>query len=119
MNKVITEDEDKKVEEIHVQHALENCGYPKWTFDKVKDKMAAPKQPRDTKRTTETPNRGFVVIPYVKGVSERVARVMKKISHIFCYETTLYPPQSVSTPESQTRPAEHDACHLRHPLQKL
>ena len=78
MNKVITEDEDKKVEEIHVQHALENCGYPKWTFDKVKDKMAAPKQPRDTKRTTETPNRGFVVIPYVKGVSERVARVMKK-----------------------------------------
>ena len=42
-NRVITEEEDMKEEEEKVNNALEICGYPKWTFKKVKEQMATPR----------------------------------------------------------------------------
>ncbi len=33
---IVTEPEDKIEEEVKVEKALETCGYPKWTFEKVK-----------------------------------------------------------------------------------
>jgi hypothetical protein len=78
-DQVITEQADKKAEESKVQDALQMCGYPPWSFDKVKQQMATPKQmkKKDTKKDDDTRSRGFVTLPYVKGVSERVARTMK------------------------------------------
>jgi hypothetical protein len=34
---IITEEEDKIAEERKIQEAMKVCGYPEWTFDKVKD----------------------------------------------------------------------------------
>ena len=78
-DRVITEEEDKKEEEKKVQDALQLCGYPTWSFDKVKQRMATPKVKKktDIKKDDDTRSRGFVVLPYVKGVSERIARTMK------------------------------------------
>ncbi|XP_072050219.1 uncharacterized protein [Amphiura filiformis] len=78
-NTIVTEDEDKVEEEKKIQEALQTCGYPKWSFGKVKDQMESVKPKKSAKKTDDsTRSRGMVVLPYVKGVTERVSRVMKK-----------------------------------------
>ena len=77
-DRIVTEDDDKVQEEGKVVWALKNCGYPKWTFKKVKDQMKVPKKQNTSKKVDSTnKSRGMVVIPYIQGVSERVARVYK------------------------------------------
>ncbi|XP_072018311.1 uncharacterized protein [Amphiura filiformis] len=75
---VVTEEEDKVEEEKKVQEALRTCGYPDWTFKKVKDQIQSVKPKKVSKKTDDkTRSKGMVVLPYVKGVTERVSRVMK------------------------------------------
>ncbi|XP_072018319.1 uncharacterized protein [Amphiura filiformis] len=78
---IVTEEEDKQQEEEHIKHALNQCGYPNWTIEKVKqqisDKTKAKKKAKD--KNTER-SKGMVVIPYVQGVSERLQRVFKSIT---------------------------------------
>ncbi|XP_072039523.1 uncharacterized protein [Amphiura filiformis] len=77
-NKIITEDKDKEEEEITIKNALCNCGYPSWSFEKVKQQMDTPKQKKKAiKKDETTKSKGLVVIPYVENVSERVARTLK------------------------------------------
>ncbi|XP_072039088.1 uncharacterized protein [Amphiura filiformis] len=76
---IVTEEQDKEEEEKKIQEALQTCGYPKWSFEKVKDQMQSVKPKKSAKKTDDsTRSRGMVVLPYVKGVTERVSRVMKK-----------------------------------------
>jgi len=49
-------------EEGHVENAQRMCGYPRWSFDKVKKPNAA----------------SLVAIPYVERTPETVARIMRK-----------------------------------------
>ena len=35
-NDIVTETDDRQKEEQHIVEALSKCGYPKWSFDKVK-----------------------------------------------------------------------------------
>jgi len=37
---IVTEIDDKKMEEEHIIDALTKCGYPKWLFKKVKKQIA-------------------------------------------------------------------------------
>ncbi|XP_072025262.1 uncharacterized protein [Amphiura filiformis] len=77
-NKIITEDRDKEEEEVTIKKTLSNCGYPSWSFDKVKQQMDTPKQKKKAiKKDETTKSKGLVVIPYVEGVSERIARTFK------------------------------------------
>ena len=39
IDRIVTEDEDKQNEEATVKKALSKCGYPSWSFEKVKKKM--------------------------------------------------------------------------------
>ena len=78
---IVTEEEDRVLEELHIKKALATCGYPEWTINKVKkdirlkqSKTAPPKKKKDS----DNPSKGLVVVPYVAGVSERIARVYKK-----------------------------------------
>ena len=62
----------KRGEEKTIQEALQKCGYPPWTFGKVKDQMATKQKKKyDTKKKNDdtTKSNGFVVLPYVKGVT--------------------------------------------------
>jgi len=36
---LITDSHDRQLEDAHVEKALRSCGYPDWTFRKVKDQM--------------------------------------------------------------------------------
>ena len=69
---IITEATDKEVEEKTIDEALQKCGYPPWTFKEVKEQIATKqKKKNDTKKKAySSKSKGFVVLPYVKGVSE-------------------------------------------------
>ena len=78
---IVTEEADRKEEEQNVVEALTFCGYPTWTFDKVKtqkENTSAKKSKEKRKKDDNTQSMGMVVLPYVKGVTERVSRTMKK-----------------------------------------
>jgi len=36
-NTLVSMENDKNKEELHITTALKNCGYPNWIFDKVKE----------------------------------------------------------------------------------
>ena len=73
---IVTENQDKVAEEQNVEEALKVCGYPEWTFEKVKGQMHVVK-PKKKRRKDIGQNKGMVVLPYVKGVTERISRVLK------------------------------------------
>ena len=66
---LVTEEEDKKKEMSHVKKALKRCGHPRWSLHRNK---------RTGQREEKTERRGKVVLPYVKGTSEKIARIFKK-----------------------------------------
>jgi len=74
---LVSEPEDKKKEDIHVQDALRACGYLEWSFQKARRQMKRMK-PKKKKKQDVAVTRPSVVIPYVEKVSETVARIMKK-----------------------------------------
>ena len=82
IEKLVTKEEDKKNEIKHVKKALKRCGHPKWSLNRKK--KFGPKEER-------TERRGKVVLPYVKGISETLARVYKRydIETIHKPSTTL------------------------------
>ena len=69
INTLITEEEDKKAERKHVRKALKRCGHPTWALHRKKT----------TKQKEEkVERRGKVVIPYIKGLAENLARIFKR-----------------------------------------
>ena len=68
IEELVTEEEDKAKELKHVKKALKRCGHPNWSLNRRKRQEDREKVER----------RGKVVIPYVRGLSERLARVYKK-----------------------------------------
>ncbi|XP_072043043.1 uncharacterized protein [Amphiura filiformis] len=75
MDNIVTEEEDKKEEEIKIRTALAECGYPKWSLDRVKQQMKDKQPKAREKKKDDTPSKGMVVIPYVEGVAERLQRI--------------------------------------------
>ena len=77
---IVTEEEDKVLEEENIKKALAQCGYPEWTIEKVKTQKDQHKTNKKITRTEENKgkSRGMVVLPYVKGFTERLSRIFKK-----------------------------------------
>jgi len=67
----------KKQEYFHVKEALWACGYPKWTFNKVRHQIES-KRDKKTSKQRDSLQRPMVVIPYVENISEAVARIIRK-----------------------------------------
>ena len=69
INELITNEEDKMAEEAHVKKALKICGHPNWVLNRTK------------KRTVEKEKSepyGKIVIPYVRCLSENLAKIYKR-----------------------------------------
>ena len=66
------------MEKEKIRTALRNCGYPEWALKEGEQRG----KKRDTERkeeNTETEKSvGYAVLPYVKGLSERLQRIFKK-----------------------------------------
>ena len=87
--------EDKAEEEKTITQALTTCGYPKWTFRRVKKQLeqrsAAPKGATTKKKEDSQKSRGHIVLPYVSNLSEKMATVLKtyNISSSYKPHTTI------------------------------
>ena len=75
---LVTTEEDRHLEEEHVTQALAKCGYPKWTLKKTRVSMTnKTSKGEKNKKSSDKQTKGMVVIPYVKGLSESISRIMK------------------------------------------
>ena len=76
---IVTEESDRRDEELRITNALSECGYPKWAVSKVKQERQNPKPKISQKKANDADKtKGLVVVPYVAGITERVTRVFRK-----------------------------------------
>ncbi len=76
--KLVTDEQDRKEEENHIRTALKKCGYPEWTFNKVKQQIENGPNKKRQEKPKEEKCKGSVLLPYVQGVSECVHRILLK-----------------------------------------
>ena len=69
IRELVTTEEDKKIELNHVKKALKRCGHPNWSLNKKK---------RKGDKGERIERRGKVVLPYVRKVSENIAKILKR-----------------------------------------
>jgi len=79
----VTEEDDQKKEEEHVAKVLSKCGYPPWTTDRVKQDIVEKYLKHKAKKVKSTRgnHKSMVVVPYVKGLSEAFATILKSHGH--------------------------------------
>jgi len=78
---LVSTDDDKDREELHIRNALKSCGYPKWIFDKVKHDQCQKREKTIDAKKRKKPaqeSKGLAVIPYVEGLSETAERIFRK-----------------------------------------
>ena len=77
---IVTDEIDREKERDTIKTALKTCGYPEWTLNRVEQSMREKEsnKKKDNSRKEEEKNKGMVVLPYVSGVSEKLARIFVK-----------------------------------------
>jgi len=70
---LISDDCDKQIQDSYVED-LRSCAYPDCTFQKVRNQMQMKTTKSTGKQKQNSEKRRPVVLPYVEGISERVAR---------------------------------------------
>ena len=103
---MVTEEQDRKAEEVHIQQALSRCGYPDWSIRRAKLELRT-KQGKTNKkksRPKQHDHKTPMMIPYVEGVSEAVARVYSRYGistamrpHMTIWNLLVHPKDKVTT----------------------
>jgi len=75
---LVSTEDDKDREELHVRNALKSCGYPKWIFDKVKHDQSRKTIDTNKRNKSAQESKGLAVIPFVEGLSETAGRILRK-----------------------------------------
>ena len=76
-NNIITEEEDRQKEELHIRAALSACGYPEWSMKLAKEQLHSTAN-KKAKKSKEHKFSTQIVIPYVKGLSESLSRTFSR-----------------------------------------
>ena len=78
----LIKDEDlRKIEKDKIKNALRVCGYPEWALKEGElrgKKQASKAEDRADHPVSSEKPKGYAVLPYVKGLSERLQRVFRK-----------------------------------------
>ncbi|XP_074656696.1 uncharacterized protein LOC141909911 [Tubulanus polymorphus] len=112
---IVSDDSERQSEKQHIKEVLSWNDYPNWVFNKV-TMLPKPKPVVRNKRDTQAPRKRSVVVPYVKGMSEQIRRVMKdyNISVYFKPVNTLRQllvrPKDPVPKERITGPVYHVKC---------
>ncbi len=70
--------EDLKMEYDHLTKVLGYNGYPLWAINKAKQKMDKPPTSSHVTGEKSSKSKSYVVMDYVKGLSERIRDILKK-----------------------------------------
>ena len=78
-NNIVTDEQDRIVEEKHVESALRNNKYPKWTVKTTKQAIQNKEKKTRTKKQIkdQMKPRGQVTLPYLRGTTERLIKIYK------------------------------------------
>jgi len=97
---IVTEEQDRKQKEHHIQTALTHCGYPDWRW-KVRWRLLSTRKSLDGNKTT-------VVLPYVQDLSEAVTRVYNR----YGISTSMRPFKSLRNllVHPKDKPRQEDVC---------
>ena len=71
---IVSEPEDREKEVEHITKAQERCGYPSWIIKNVKEQQS--QKGKTTEKKEKKKSKGMVTLPYVKGVTEPVQRIL-------------------------------------------
>ena len=77
-NKIVSREADRAKQRETTKEALKVCGYPQWAVTSVQNKMAQKQKTKKRKDKEEDKRWGIAMLPYVKGLTEKVARILKK-----------------------------------------
>jgi hypothetical protein len=111
---VITHLSDKEEEKVHINKALEKCGYPKWALNKATN--AKPKDKAKKKVSDQDKCKGQIVLPYIKGLSDALRRTFGNYGVRVCFKPTQTLRQILVAPKDKTEkkdiagPVYHIPC---------
>ena len=108
--KIVSSTQDILDKELqHIRTALQACQFPNWTLNQLHQKFLSNNQPnnntrnnsstnQDNTHTNNTTNKDItLVVPYIKGISEKFKRLCKSIGiHIYFNGTNTLRIQSVN-----------------------
>mgnify|MGYP001824971233 CR=1 FL=1 len=102
---LIRDEERRKVEKEKVKEALRHCGYPEWALKEGESRSKRQQRSDETnnevgKDQDRDKPKGYAVVPYVKGVTERLQRVFKK------HGISLYPKAGFTIKNAVVRPKD-------------
>ena len=75
---MVSHTHDRVTEEAHIGRALSRCGYPEGSIRKLKLQLDVKTQKKKKKHRLVQDHKTSLIIPYVEGVSEAVARVYNR-----------------------------------------
>ena len=93
--RLVTKEDDRKEEQKHIRKSLKRCGYPNW---------ALKKEPKERKERKEDTNNLYVAIPYVRHLSEKLARTYRR----FGISTTHKPSRTIKSELCNVKEKVHD-----------
>ncbi|KAI8497357.1 hypothetical protein Bbelb_246630 [Branchiostoma belcheri] len=111
---IITDSQDLEEEKAHISQALRKCGYPTWALDKANSPK--PTVGNQYQSKNKSPNRGLVVLPYRKGLSEGLRRIFATYGIKTCFKPTrtlrniLVSPKDKTPKESKCGVVYHIQC---------
>ena len=70
-----------EVEQTCIQKVLSSCKYPAWAINRMKLKTSTPRKPKNSNNKdikSNTINRRYITVPYMKGLSESIKNMCKR-----------------------------------------
>ena len=96
---VVSEEDDKAEEKEHINNALGKCQYPAWALKKA----TVQRQKKNCSKDSAKPqNKGFVVLPYIKGTSEALKRTFQNYGVKVVFKPTQTLRQYLVSPKDKT-----------------
>ena len=75
---IVTREDDKNIEKDKIRKALHRCGYPDWTIKRGESLLKRQKNNPKQNEKEKGKKKGFVVVPYIKGLGEKIKRVLNQ-----------------------------------------
>lgn len=106
-NTLVTDEQLRKQEKEKIKSALRLCRYPEWALNEGEQlgKKAKKDKKKEMEKEKEKP-RGYVVLPYIKGVSERLQRCFQKRQINLYHKAGQTLRQVLVHPKDKMKPSE-------------